>query len=513
MEQRAQSKKRYLSASYLTSGAVFYGTLLFFISRVFLLFQLFGDAYNRKQLDQAPPDGFTFLGIVGSLIVIGVIGLAFLLLVQNRQKKLRLKKGNFYLLLNVLFVAWGAINAVSNLVDMVVFFEFVYLLDFITAIVGIIVPSILLQLADRKQGIPRDTALYSCAIASTALTTLAALIVILFLRGGYKDTPFAFVRELIFRAGMLCFSIAGLMKAIKIRRELPEIVDAVIRETPKLKPKPESKAAASKQKAAANGKIECPDCGKKLEPGTLVCTRCGYDLSTPSLFDDEYEDEEPLAPESPMYDGPEYETEEEPPVPPPEPEAPPVRNDVCVRCGKHKPPFLSTCPYCGYFPGDTEEEQQRERDSSASGDRQTEPAGSEPRQERRCEHCGKRIPGGLSTCPYCGFHPADVRRAPEPAPDAIPDRLFDDEPEEEMIFCPRCDYEVPKSTQICPHCGFPFPEERQTARIPRPTGRIPRIPDPRHLNEKNSIDCPECGRRYSAARNVCPYCGYDIYND
>ena len=91
--------------------------------------------------------------------------------------------------------------------------------------------------------------------------------------------------------------------------------------------------------------------------------------------------------------------------------------------------------------------------------------------------------------------------------------MFDDEPEEEMIFCPRCDYEVPKSTQICPHCGYPFPEERHTARIPRPTGRIPRIPDPRILNEKNSIDCPECGRRYSAARNVCPYCGYDIYGD
>ncbi len=510
MEQRAQSKKRYLSASYLTGRAVFYGTLLFFIARVFLLFQLFGDAYKRKQLDQAPPDGFTFLGIVGSLLIIGVIGLAFLLLVQYRQKKIRLKKGNFYLLMNVLFVIWGAINAVSNLVDMIVFFEFVYFLDFVTAIIGIIIPSLLLQLTDRKQGIPQDTALFSCAVASTALSTIAALIVVLFLRGGYKDTPFAFVRELIFRAGMISFSVAGLLKAIQIRRELPEIVDAVIKATPKVKPVP--KAASPKAKANPGGKIECPDCGKKLEPGTRVCTRCGYDLSTPSLFDDE--EEEPLEPDAPMYDGPEYETEEEPPAPPPEPEAPPVRNDICARCGKHKPPFLSTCPYCGYFPGDpAEEEQQPERDFSPSATRPAEPAAPEAKQERRCEHCGKRIPGGLATCPYCGFHPADARRAPEPPRDAVPERLFDDEPEEEMIFCPRCDYEVPKSTQICPHCGYPFPEERQTARIPRPTGRIPRVADPRHLNEKNSIDCPECGRRYSAARNVCPYCGYDIYGD
>ena len=511
MEQRAQSKKRFLSASYLTSRAVFYGTLLFFVSRVFLLFQLFGDAYKRKQLDQAPPDGFTFLGIVGSLLIIGVIGLAFLLLVQYRQKKLRLKKGNFYLLLNVLFVVWGAINAVGNFIDMVVFFEFVYLLDFVTAIVGIIVPSVLLQLADRKQGIPRDTALFSCAIAATALTTLAALIVILFLRGGYKDTPFAFVRELIFRAGLLSFSIAGLMNAIKIRRELPEIVDAVIKATPK--PKPEPKAAAQKQKTVVNGKIECPDCGKKLEPGTKICTRCGYDLSTPSLFDDE--EEEPLEPEAPMYDEPVVEPEEEAPAPEPEPEAPPVRNDICARCGKRKPPFLSTCPHCGYFPGDPSEQEQQQRvvEAQPETNRSVESTAAQPKQERRCEHCGKRIPGGLATCPYCGFHPADARRAQEPPKDAVPERLFDDEPEEEMIFCPRCDYEVPKSTQICPHCGYPFPEEHHTARIPRPTGRIPRVSDPRHLNEKNSIDCPECGRRYSAARNVCPYCGYDIYNE
>lgn len=512
MEQRVQPNKRYLSASYLTGRAVFSGTLLFFIARVFALFQLFGDAYNRKQLDQAPPDGFTFLGIVGSLLIIGVIGLALLLLVQYRQKKLRLKKGNFYLLLNVLFVVWGAVNAIGNLVDMIVFFEFVYLLDFVTIITGVIVPSVLLQITDRSQGIPRDTALFSCAIASTALSSLATLIVVLFLRGGYKDTPFAFVRELIFRAGMISFSVAGLLKALKIRKELPEIVDAVIKATPKVKPEP--KAASPKKKPAVNGRIECPDCGKKVEEGTRICPRCGFDLATPSLFDDD-EEEEAFEPEEPMYAEPEPEYEEDEPAPPPAPEAPPVRNDICARCGKHKPPFLSTCPHCGYFPGDPAEEEERANEPRTQPNRvqANAPAAPELRQERRCEHCGKRIPGGLATCPYCGFHPADARRAPEPPEDAIPDRLFDDEPEEEMIFCPRCDYEVPKSTQICPHCGYPFPEERQTGRIRRPTGRMPRIPDPHHLNEKNSIDCPECGRRYSAARNVCPYCGYDLYND
>ncbi len=53
MERRAQSQKRYQSASYLTSGAVFYGTLLFLIARVFMLLQLFSDADTRKRLGQA----------------------------------------------------------------------------------------------------------------------------------------------------------------------------------------------------------------------------------------------------------------------------------------------------------------------------------------------------------------------------------------------------------------------------------------------------------------------------
>ena len=56
MERRAQPKKRYLSASYVTSGAVFYGTLLFLIARIFSLFQLFGDAYTRNKLEQARRD-------------------------------------------------------------------------------------------------------------------------------------------------------------------------------------------------------------------------------------------------------------------------------------------------------------------------------------------------------------------------------------------------------------------------------------------------------------------------
>jgi ribosomal protein L37E len=512
MEQRLQPKKRYLSASYLTSGAVFYGALLFLIARIFTLLSLFSDAYTRNKLNQAPPENFTFFGIVGSLLIIGIIGFAFYLLLLNRQKRLKMKKGNFYLLLNTLFAVWGVVNAITFLVEMILFFEFVYLLDFITLFSALVVPSVLYQLSDRKQDIPPDNLLFATAIGSVGLSVIAALIVALVLRKSY--TSFQLVRELMFRAGIILFGVAGLMRAIKLRAELPELVAAMPKSAPpppkevKVKPVP-------KKKADPLGRIECPDCGKRLPAGTKACPRCGFDLDTPSLFDDEDEDFEEGTPEEPPQDEPAAEPEYDD-FTPPEPVAP-VREelpkDICPRCNKKKPPFLSTCPHCGYYPGDPIERAEIEAEQKRQAEEDAAPAYQppQPKQEPKCEKCGRAIPGGLATCPYCGYHPDDDRMPPPPPADEV-ESLFDEE-EEEYIFCPRCDNEVIAGTEICPHCGFPFQAKRETGRIQRPTQRLPRVPDPRHLNEKNSIRCPECGRRYSAARDRCPYCGYGLYDN
>ena len=46
----------------------------------------------------------------------------------------------------------------------------------------------------------------------------------------------------------------------------------------------------------AKGRIRCPDCGKKLPQDTRICPRCGYDIETPDLFDDdEFDDVDDLA--------------------------------------------------------------------------------------------------------------------------------------------------------------------------------------------------------------------------
>ncbi|MEZ4628974.1 MAG: zinc ribbon domain-containing protein, partial [Eubacteriales bacterium] len=349
----------------LNSGAVFYGTLLFAVSRLFTLFQLFSDAATRKRLDQAPPENFTFLGILWLLVVIGIIGLAFYLQVQNRQKRLRMKQGNYFLLLNTLIALWGIISAISYLVEMIIFFEFVYLLDFLTLIGALVVPSILYQLADRNQDIPQDNLLFFTSIGATVLSSLAALIVALVLRKSY--TAFQLLRELMFRAGIILFGVAGLLKAIRLRAELPELVASMPKREPKVAaetpfnpmqafaqtfaPKTAPKTA-SKSKVDAKGRIKCPDCGKKLPQDTRICPRCGYDIETPDLFDDdEFDEAEDLAlipePELPVEDipiAPEVDAlEEEATIAPVTLELP---KEICPRCKKKKPPFLSTCPHC-----------------------------------------------------------------------------------------------------------------------------------------------------------------------
>jgi hypothetical protein len=79
-------------------------------------------------------------------------------LFSNARKKLRLKQGNFLPSAQRIVYCMGTDQRNRSLMDMIRFFEFVYFLDFITMIAALIVPSLLLQLTDRKQGIPPDTA-------------------------------------------------------------------------------------------------------------------------------------------------------------------------------------------------------------------------------------------------------------------------------------------------------------------------------------------------------------------
>jgi hypothetical protein len=163
----------------------------------------------------------------------------------------------------------------------------------------------------------QEQILLYAGIGSTALSVIATLIVALVLRKSY--TAFQLVRELMFRGGIILFGVAVLQKAIKLRSE----------PLPAYTPKPEAKKPAPKKTVLRDpvytpdksGKIECPDCGKKVAVGTAICPRCGYDMNTPSLFEED--EEEIITP-------PEEPEREEVFVPEPEEPAPePVKSDLC----------------------------------------------------------------------------------------------------------------------------------------------------------------------------------------
>jgi len=469
MEQPAKRSKTYHSASYLASAFVFYGALMFLLSRSLGLILLFAEAITRKRDNQALPEQFTFWGILGILLVIGVIAGVFTLLLLARQRRLRMRRGNLYLLLNLLLAAWGVIHAISNLVEMVLFFEFLNFFDFLALIGALILPSVLLQIADRKKQPPNDNAALAASVSALACAGIAALIIIVLAFRKSYATAFPLMRDLLFQAALLLFGGAGLQKALKLRAELP--------------------LAAPVERPSEPEYRECPDCGKRVSVKLAVCPRCGYALGAASLFSEEEPDDPPPIDTA------------KPVTPAPEPAKKPARvvisdgTAACERCKRRIPKGLATCPFCGYFPGDPE------RSEPEPPPKKSEPDAAHdvprmryvPRTEERppCPRCGRRIPGGLATCPFCGYYPDDA-----PA----------QEPEREPVPAEPAD---PYQTLFTADLGA----EDALERPPRPKKRkYVEIPNVR-LNEKNSIVCPQCGRKFFAALDECPLCGFGLYDD
>ena len=473
MEQPAKHGKTYHSAGYLTSALVYYGTLLFLLSRVLGLIVLFSEAIARKRDSQALPEQFTVLGIVGILLVIGVAAAAFVLLFRLRRRLSSMRRGVLYLFLNLLLTAWGLIHAVNHLIEMVLFFEFLNLFDLLALAGGLILPSVLLQFADSRKRAPNDTALLAgaaVALVSGIVSTL--IIVVLAFRKSY--TTFPLLRDLLFHAAILLFGAAGLKKALKLRAGLILLAPAA--------------------PASAPEHRECPDCGKRVPLKLDVCPRCGYALSKASLFSDDEPDDAPgplpAAPEPAKAAAAEAEQKPAP--------ARVVISDgtaACARCERRIPRGLATCPFCGYFPGDPAEPEPPKTPAPDAG-RDAASTAYVPRAEERplCPSCGKRIPGGLATCPFCGHYPGDdAKVAPEPERERDPQGQAD--PYERLFPADLAD-------------GIEH-DARDTRQKKRQYVEIPNV----RLNEKNSIVCPQCGRKFYAALDICPLCGFGLYDD
>jgi hypothetical protein len=68
MKQRAQSKKRYSPQAISQAARCYTVRSCFDCARAESLSDLWRGGQPQK-LDQAPPEGFTFLGIIGSLLI------------------------------------------------------------------------------------------------------------------------------------------------------------------------------------------------------------------------------------------------------------------------------------------------------------------------------------------------------------------------------------------------------------------------------------------------------------
>jgi hypothetical protein len=269
MEQGYKRRRRYVSASYIKSGTVYYGVLLFLVSQGLWLIQLFQNAAERKAAGQAPPENYTPLGIAFQAFLLLFIGALFLLLIRQRTGKTHMPRGNLYLLCNFLIFVWGVIFLISDIVDIFIYPEFILLVDALVIGSTLIAPPLILQFADRSRIDPDDMLLLILGIGGIGLSVISILIIAVILGKSY--TVWHLVPELCFRGGCVLFGVSTLFKAIRIRNSLP-ISQPVSPDRPEY-------AVDMGTERIVIPKVTCPDCGRKVPVTMGVCPRCGRDVS------------------------------------------------------------------------------------------------------------------------------------------------------------------------------------------------------------------------------------------
>lgn len=268
MSQPIKHRRRYASASYLKSGTTYYGVLLFLLAQICRFIQLFQDAAARKTAGYAPPEDYTAGGIVGKALVILLILCIFILLLRQRQGKTRMPRGNLYLLLNFLLLVWGVIFFVADIVDIIVYPEFILLVDGLCIAVALIAPPVILQLADRSRIDPDDMLLLFLGIGGVGLAIISIIIVAVVLRKSY--TFWHLVPELFFRTGCGLMGVSALMKAIRLRNSLP-LTEPVPDNRPEF-------AVDMGTERIEIPMVTCPNCGKRVPVTRSYCPRCGQDV-------------------------------------------------------------------------------------------------------------------------------------------------------------------------------------------------------------------------------------------
>lgn len=196
-----------------------FGALLFLVSLALQLIQLFEEASARSAANQAPPESFTPANIAWRAAVIAVLLLLCILLNRFQHGRLHMGRSRFYALCGLLTVFLGGVRFVDAFLEILIYPEFINVLDCLSIAVCVIAPVLMLLVADWNNVPPDDNVLLFLGIGGIGFSVISTLTISIVLRAGY--TLWRLVPELLFRAGLILYGVAALQKAFALRASYP----------------------------------------------------------------------------------------------------------------------------------------------------------------------------------------------------------------------------------------------------------------------------------------------------
>ncbi len=390
-----KKRKKFYQSDFLTRPALRLAALLFLVFQAVKLVRLFSDAISYKKINQVTPEDFTMAAVTGAILMIGLAAWIFVILTRQHKGLCQIRRGNRFLLLDLLLAVYGFVRVIAQVVLFFQNFEILFLSDVLAIAGGLIAPPLILFLADRQRIPPGDLLLMILGAGTMGLSLLSFIMVAISIGKDY--TVLHALPELAFRLGLLLAGLAALRTALKLRAELP--ID-----TPLVTPKAE----------------KAPKASRKLRPRlNLFDNLPGYDDEEPeiSLFDDGAPEDEAYEPDEdvPEASAPEEEEPDEyvsaAPAPRPAVQTPVDERGraVCLGCGRRFPAYLGVCPHCGLDMDTPAPSARALEDESTYSEPQRAPEPPEPPRRAAadtravCAGCGKRFPAYLGVCPHCGL--------------------------------------------------------------------------------------------------------------
>ena len=498
-----------MSASFLKSRTTLYGALLFFIAQILDFIMQLVHASERTRAGKPLPENFTGLGISWEVFLIIFAGAIALLIWRLYSGRSRMRRGNLYLLINVLLCIWGVILAARSIGE-IELFDLILVLDAMTYVTALIIPCVLLQLSDRTRLVPEEWKLLVPAAVTVLFVGLSVFSSVLIIRassaaGNYSiwlDMP-----HLLQRAAVALFAVSGILKAVRIHRtyspgvsKLTEVEEAYwdrvttahIGKT--ARPEEDSgilpETVEEKQgDISEESMTECPSCGKMISESLDRCPYCGTELFSAASISAMLEKTAGRtagqgASEIPEDDSAPGEQEDMT-------ELPDGLMTECPSCGKMISDSLDRCPHCGAELFSAASISALLEKTSGRAARDADQAAEEEPEEQQhdpeelpegpiteCPGCGRMISESQDRCPYCGAElvsaesmralfqkkigrtaadakgsssPAEGKTEPSEAKGALSESLT-----EKMSPCPNCGKWIPDRLDKCPHCGVDF---------------------------------------------------------